>query len=1042
MRALRIVLLALTGWLLLAMPVQADPVSIAVFVTTSLPFISAAVDTFVFFAVQAAVYAGYTWAASKLASAGMKPQSGQERQASVTQLQIGESDREAIIGECATAGQLIDAFNYGGKYGTDWEVLVIALADHRCEALSGFYIGDAYYAFGGNGLQADFNSQLEIHWHDGQADQTADDLLTSYSGRWTSADRLSGVAYVVVAYKADDPKATAPIWSTGRPNFLWLVKGARLYDPRKDSTIDGGSGVHRWNDPSTWEWSDNAALARYAYVRGFYVGDQVSTPSALMIGRGLSEQESPGARIIAAANICDELVALKAGGSEKRYRANGVLRAGEPFIAIEEMFAASMAGIIVQRDGGVEIEPGVAKSAVATITDGDLIIGEPIHLDSFISQNDRVNTVTPRFTDPAQIWRDTAAPVRRSSADIIADGGLYERSISLSMVTTHTQAQRCGEIERRLARKEHRGSIVLGPRFSYLEDGDWISWQSDRYFGGETKTFRVEAINIGADYRTSLVMREISASVYAWTASADEGTPGQAPVDESGSLDALSLDDVSIVALSLSGDETTVIPAVQASWATPVDAGVLAVRLELKQGPSGDMVTLTQTVPQLGQMIVSNGVPAATSLQVRVVPVGIEGRQTVASSWVNLVTPGLMATGVTTIGGRTPAQLVADLAYVTAQGKKLIQAMLENFNRQLEDTGAILKHTLVDGQPMRSVLLNEISQRQDGDSLIVDKLDLIGAVSGDGLAFVLNEATVKVSATETLAEYKSAVTAQFSAASAGITAEATARASADSAFASSLSSVIAQVNSNTAAIATEITARVSADSALASNLTTISTAVGGHTATLSTYGESIDGLSAQWVLALDVNGKVSGIKAASSSTVSSLAFVADQIGFANLAGSSYFPLAIVGGEVVATNFRVDKVQANSIVTGSIVGGAVTTISTSSSAPASTVNTSPSTVHTHSHSSSGGQHVIHATFSVAQTSSGVSGVTAKIIYGGSEIGRVNIAFAGPFTQSMSIVLLHTPGAGTATYSVEMTQTSGSTGSNQCVQNVIVLTELKR
>ncbi len=858
MRALRLFVLTLSGWLFLASPAFGDPVTIAIAVTTALPFVSAAVDTFIFFAVQAAVYAGYTWAASKLASAGQKAQTGQDRQASVLQLQIGEGEREAIVGECANAGQLLDAFNYGGKYGTDWEVLVIGLADHRCEGLTGYYLGDAYYPFTASGAQSGFNGQLEIYWHDGQINQAADALLVANSGRWTSADRLAGVAYVVVAYKADDPKATSPVWSTGRPSFLWLVKGARLYDPRLDSTVEGGSGSHRWSDPTTWQWSDNAALARYAYVRGFYVGDLVDTPSALMIGRGLSEHEAPPARVIAVANICDELVALKSGGTERRYRANGVLRAGEPFIAIEEMFAAAMAGIIVQRDGGVEIEPGVAKSAVVTLSDGDLIIGESVHIDGFTSQNERVNTVTPRFTDPGQIWRDTAAPVRRSSADIIADAGLYERSIPLTLVTTHTHAQRCGEIERRLNRKERRVSIVLGPRFSYLEDGDWIAWQSDRYFGGDAVTFRIEAINIGADYRTSLVMREIAASVYAWTAASDEGTPGQAPVDEAGSLDPLSLDDVGVTALALVGDESSVIPAVQASWSTPVDVGVMAVRIELRQGSEGDIVAINQGLPQLGQAIVSNGVPAGTSLDVRVTPIGAEGREVVPGDWVSVTTPDLVADGVRYLGSVSVTQaedaiskieaLVAKLTQdadatleaVEAAGQKIVD-QLAQYGLDLEALpGAVIERAL--DQRQSREYQTALSYDEAGVP-IKQRLFALEASADDNFALIFSDYTTSADVASSLASLTTTLTADFGSAIATATEHLITVSSAEAAIAASATSLTTTFNGNIASAVSDLASYSDVSSAIASYNTTLQATVsGGLTATVSASATAVSEL--------------------------------------------------------------------------------------------------------------------------------------------------------------------------------------------------------
>jgi hypothetical protein len=85
-----------------------------------------------------------------------------------------------------------------------------------------------------------------------------------------------------------------------------VVKGKLCYDPRKDSTVAGGSGAHRWEDPSTWEWSENPVVCRYNWVRGIYAEDDVTDPTALLIGRGLTAEEAPPENIIAAANLCDE----------------------------------------------------------------------------------------------------------------------------------------------------------------------------------------------------------------------------------------------------------------------------------------------------------------------------------------------------------------------------------------------------------------------------------------------------------------------------------------------------------------------------------------------------------------------------------------------------------------------------------------------------------------------------------------------------------------------------------------------------------------
>lgn len=450
---------------------------------------------------------------STFGSAVLSPKAKQQaRQASVTSLSIGEVSREAILGEALTGGSLVDAFNFGGKYGTDWEVRVVALADHECAALVGFYVNDQYVAFGGDGNVAGFNNQLQVYWRPGTLNQAVPQVLLTNQPGCTANDNGAGVAYVVVAYKADAQDAKNPVWPGGRPTFAWRVRGAKCYIPRKDSTVPGGLGAHRYADPSTWEWTDNLIDCRYAWVRGFYACNRMDQPDMLLVGRGLPASAAPPENTFAPANVCDELVE-----GERRYRIGGVISADQSYIEVEETFALSCAGVIVQPGGAVEIEPGQAKAPVAFITDDDLLVGSKVEYRRYRSKADAswVNTVIPRYVEPTLKWADHAAPVRRDIDDIMADGGPREETVSLSLVTFAKQAGRVGEVYRRLGRLvKHVPSITLGPRFAEIEEGDWIVWTSQRHFGGASLIFRVESYGLDAKWHNTLSLREIGPSVY------------------------------------------------------------------------------------------------------------------------------------------------------------------------------------------------------------------------------------------------------------------------------------------------------------------------------------------------------------------------------------------------------------------------------------------------------------------------------------------------------------------------------------------------
>jgi len=484
-----------------------------------------------------------------------------ERAAAAAQLQIGETPRGAIIGRAGLDGSLVDAFNYGGDDNTDWEVLVIALADHECDALEGFFVNDSYVAFAGDGAVAGYNNQLEVYWRSGTWTQSVPSILTSHGPGWTANDRGRSVAYVVVAYKADDAEAESPVWPGGRPQFKWVVRGLKCYQARKDSSI-GGSGSHRRDDPATWEWTENPIDLRYNWVRGIHAGDRIDEPGQLLIGRGLSAIEAPPQNVFARANLCDEIV-----DGQARYRVGGVVFSNEAFIDVEKEFAAACAGVIVQREGSVEIDPGEPRAAVAHFTDDNLIVGTKATWSDFLGEENAgwVNTVVARFVDPDQRWNERGAPVRREIADIVEDGAPREQQVSLGFVTNGGQAQRIAEITRRLGRLWGRGQVTLPPRFAAIEEDDWVTWQSDRRFGGQTLTFRVEAWGSDEGWRHQITLRQISASAFSDTAPLDDGSVASQQGRPSGSL-APGAGAWSLAAVQLDGGDVLV-PALEITGA-------------------------------------------------------------------------------------------------------------------------------------------------------------------------------------------------------------------------------------------------------------------------------------------------------------------------------------------------------------------------------------------------------------------------------------------------------------------------------------------
>ena len=176
-----------------AIPVIYGTIKGAVF---ALGFSSATAAAVASFSMKAAAY----WGVSKLSSAltKQKGQGAPERIASQLNLSLGEQPRELVFGRTAIGGSLMSAGNWGGEHGTDWECLVICLADHPLDALEGFWVWDQYYSFSGNGAQTAFGGGLTVHLQN--ATPTGAAPPEGYLGHGlVAADVAAGVTRLFVA---------------------------------------------------------------------------------------------------------------------------------------------------------------------------------------------------------------------------------------------------------------------------------------------------------------------------------------------------------------------------------------------------------------------------------------------------------------------------------------------------------------------------------------------------------------------------------------------------------------------------------------------------------------------------------------------------------------------------------------------------------------------------------------------------------------------------------------------------------------------------
>ena len=422
--------------------------------------------------------------------------------------------RKSVFG---TTEMNID-LRYHEVSGTDQEYVdyIIVCAAHKVASIDEIWFDDKKAWDAISGVTSTYSGYLTIATR--TEGTSANTIAINGGGTWGSTRRLTGCAYVHLRIKRTGTTniAESPLVN-GLPSRVTIRgNGALLYDPRKDSTVPGGSGTHRANDQSTWgsytdaDDTDNPALQLLWWLLGWKIN------GVLSVGCGV-----PAARIdlesfITAANICDENITLAAGGTQKRYRTSGTATDADDRMGIINAFLACMNGTLRDNDGKLTLT--VMKNDLATpilaFDDNDI-------LDSFEWNQTRgltetYNIVRGRYVDPSDnsLYQLVDYPeVRLDSPDGI------ERVMTLDLpyVEEGRRAQRIAK--QVLQRNQYRGmfSATFTAKAMGCQVGDVVTITFGP-LGWENKLFRVVSQQIDFTGKVPLALVEENASIYAWDA--------------------------------------------------------------------------------------------------------------------------------------------------------------------------------------------------------------------------------------------------------------------------------------------------------------------------------------------------------------------------------------------------------------------------------------------------------------------------------------------------------------------------------------------
>ncbi|WP_022697935.1 hypothetical protein [Euryhalocaulis caribicus] len=836
------------------------------------------------------------------------PDPGTEVELSVN----SDEPRRWVVGKRMIAGSIADrvAFDSVGGDKFDTHALVIVLADHRINSLMRV-MGDGLEVHGSleHGVRTPLTAyndddvggavgrnRVWMTFYDGRAGAPADPNLIAKTtgfnviGRWTTAHKLAGLAYVIVEMKYDDDSMTQ------YPSWLFEIEGARLYDRRKDTTA-GGSGSHRLDDPSTWEYSTNAAVARDHYRQGV-----IHNNGRRMFGPGDDPEVDPYDDFEARADLCDETVSLKSGGSQKKYEFNGVVTADANYADVFERFAVQMGGEDADDNGRAIVIPGEVKTPVLTLYDGDVAELATTGYSDKKSRSEKVTAVEGRYSDPSQLYQSVDYP-RIENPDWVTADGERPRVLPLELPDEISveRAQRLATLVANRARREGviaEEFLINAPAGGVsplkLEIGDWFVRKSDFHgFDEDGKEF--EVIDAAYDHEAgtvSILGREVDPSDLAWTASDAKDPPAPPPPDHDPGLIPVDTPSVSAEGVSVTGDNSSV-PGVEIT-VTNLDErrDRIIAEIEKSDGAGGWIEARVIGInPETGVRTTTDGIVESATYRVRA-KVYVGDQESEWSDYDTTASPDDWTVPDLTEGGPGRERMRELQEEADRAAEALIEDVLDRRERIIENWDRTLgiKATLeeeieiVEGDLEASITLSETYRTQTDTALAGLENDITVVASNLGAevttrttqyaatqsAFALaeTERTTIASDLSSLSSEVDTFAATFNSSLAALEDEITVVADDLSAEVTARTTAVAAVEEDTATLFSQVGLVVDDQEALAEDFTTIEADFGGLEASVTDLSLAVSTLeeqSATRIIEVEASGNKAGIQIEASS---------------------------------------------------------------------------------------------------------------------------------------------------------------------------------
>lgn len=270
-------------------------------------------------------------------------------------------------------------------------------------------------------------------------------LNTDFPTIWSPAHKVEGLAATLFYSASVDDERIMEVYPNRIPLVHRVIDGAGCFDPRT----------------GTSPWTRNAALI---------MRDYLTHPDGMKIPGWLIDEAS----FAAAANVCDEAVPIKGGGTIPRY-AIGLTYSfdEEPRAVLSRIINACDGRLYITSAGTVGFDAGKWVAPTVTVSDEDGHIISASLRDSSEPFTD-TNEVIVKYTHVEVGYKEATADPWRDEDSISQIGEVRSNVLTAYEIQHHNHARRIAKITQRRASPRWQGTITCNLYGLNAWDQRWI----------------------------------------------------------------------------------------------------------------------------------------------------------------------------------------------------------------------------------------------------------------------------------------------------------------------------------------------------------------------------------------------------------------------------------------------------------------------------------------------------------------------------------------------------------------------------------------